>query len=72
MEQIISDITKVLHATVLRFSPCPDSPRVVKHSVRVLAEQELCIVEVPVTLDGGRLFLVVLHYIPDCHPRALC
>ena len=64
---------KMLHETVANFLPCSeDSPCVPEHAVRVLAEQELCVVEAPVTLDSSPLALIVFHYIPDRHPRVVC
>jgi hypothetical protein len=72
-KDIISRGMKMLHETVPKFLPCSeDLLCVLEHPVRVLAEQELCVVETPVALDSSPLALVVFHHIPDRHPRVVC
>lgn len=72
-KDIISRGMKMLHETVPKFLPCSeDLLCVLEHPVRVLAVQELCVVETPVTLDSSPLALVVFHHIPDRHPRVVC
>lgn len=64
---------KILRETVSQFFPCSeDSLSVLEHPVRVLAEQELCVIETPVTFDSSPLALVVFHHISDRHPRVVC
>jgi len=63
----------ILHDTISQFLPCSkDSLCVLEHPVRVLAEQELCVIETPVTFDSSPFALVVFHHIPDRHPRVVC
>ena len=47
---------KILRETVSQLFPCSeDSLSVLEHPVRVLAEQELCVIETPVTFDSSPL-----------------